>query len=180
MQIEDAQRDVRRAFLCGSAGQLVTAVLWAGSAACSTWMSPRAGMWFLVVACIFIYPLTRLTLALVGHRVSLEARHPMNALGMQTAFVVPFCLPLVGAATLHNRNWFYPAVMLLVGAHYLPFVFMYGMPEFAVLAGVLIAGAMASVFYLHPPFAAPAWFAAASLFAFAVVAWNRSRREGLV
>ena len=34
--------------------------------------------------------------------------------------------------------------MVVVGAHYLPFVFLYGMWEFAVLCGVLVGGGVAS------------------------------------
>ena len=35
-------------------------------------------------------------------------------------------------------------LMVVVGAHYLPFVFLYGMWEFAVLCGVLVGGGVAS------------------------------------
>jgi len=37
--------------------------------------------------------------------------------------------------------------MILVGAHYLPFVFLYGMPLFAVLAGVLVTGGLVVAHY---------------------------------
>ena len=36
-------------------------------------------------------------------------------------------------------NWFFPALMVLVGAHYLPFATLYGMPMLLFLAGILIA-----------------------------------------
>jgi hypothetical protein len=39
--------------------------------------------------------------------------------------------------------------MVVVGAHSLPFVFLYGMPALGALAGVLVAGAVA-VMYLAP------------------------------
>jgi hypothetical protein len=45
---------------------------------------------------------------------------------------------VVFGATLYRHSWFYPAVMIVVGAHYLPFIFMYGMKQFGVLAAVLI------------------------------------------
>lgn len=62
----------------------------------------------------------------------------MNALGMQVAFVLPLSLPLVFAATAYRQNWFYPALMIALGAHYLPFIFMYGMWQFGVLAAKLL------------------------------------------
>ena len=39
---------------------------------------------------------------------------------------------------MYKLNWFYPAFMIIVGAHYLPFVFLYGMRLFAFLAALLI------------------------------------------
>jgi hypothetical protein len=39
---------------------------------------------------------------------------------------VPITLPVAGAAALNQRGWFYPACLIIVGAHYLPFVFRYG------------------------------------------------------
>lgn len=55
------------------------------------------------------------------------AGNPLGPLGMQVAFIIPCSYPVIGAAVLHNVNWFYPAFMVIVGAHYLPFVFLYGM-----------------------------------------------------
>ncbi len=46
---------------------------------------------------------------------------------------------------LYRLNWFFPALMILVGAHYLPFATLYGMRIFMFLAGILIAAGV--VFY---------------------------------
>jgi len=52
---------------------------------------------------------------------------------MQIAFVLPLSMPLLLPVSLYRLNWFFPAMMILLGAHYLPFVFLYGMRMFAVL-----------------------------------------------
>ena len=46
-----------------------------------------------------------------------------------------------GAAALHRPSWFFPACLVIVGAHYLPFVFLYGMCmwKFAALAAAFTA-----------------------------------------
>jgi hypothetical protein len=92
----------------------------------------------LVVVGIFIFPMTQLLLRLIARPVSLPKGHPMNALAMQVAFVLPLSLPLVFAATAYRETWFYPAFMIALGAHYLPFIFLYGMWQFGVLAGFLL------------------------------------------
>ena len=134
-------------------------------------------MILLVVAGFFIFPLTQLLLRLMGHRASLPKGHPMNALAMQTAFIVPICLPLIGGATICHHSWFYPALMILVGAHYLPFIFLYGMPEFAALAGLLIVGGLLFALYFPMRFAAPGWFTACVLIMFGLLANRLAQRR---
>lgn len=169
MDIAHAQRDVRTVFLGGFAGQLVSGVIWFASAAAATWGSPKLGILVLLVGGFFIFPLTQLVLKLMRRPATLPKHHPMNALGMQVAFIVPFTVPVVLAATLHRLNWFYPACMVIVGAHYLPFIFMYGMWQFGVLAAALIAVGWGLGFYTPSAFSAGGWLTAAVLVVFAFV-----------
>ncbi|HEX4006155.1 MAG TPA: hypothetical protein VHX60_08270 [Acidobacteriaceae bacterium] len=172
LTIADAQRDVRRTFLGGFAGQLVAGLIWLFSAALGTWASTRSAILCLVVGGMFIFPLTQLLLRIMGRPTSLQKGHPLNALAMQIAFIVPLCLPLVGAATLHHRNWFYPALMIVVGAHYLPFTFLYGMRQFLVLGALLIGAGLAIGLYLPASFTAGAWVTGALLLIFAFTGRN--------
>jgi hypothetical protein len=88
---------------------------------------------------------------------------------MQVAFIVPLSLPVIGAAALYNINWFYPAFMIVVGGHYLPFIFLYGMWEFGLLASLLLGGG-AAIGLLWPQMFSPgAWFTGIVLLAFALL-----------
>src|ERR1700722_7552984 len=119
MEIAKAQKDVRETFMGGFAGQLVSAAVWGASAAGCTWHSLRLGELVLILGGFFIFPLTQLLLRSMGHAYALPKGHPMNALGMQVAFTLPLTLPLViGIAEFHPA-WFYPALMIVLGAHYL-------------------------------------------------------------
>ena len=169
MEISSAQQDVQFIFLRGSIGQTVSGIIWLVSAALGTWVSERAGILVLVLVGIFIFPLTQLTLRVMGRPAGLSKRHPMNQLAMQIAFIVPLSLPLIGAASLYNINWFYPAFMLVVGIHYMPFIFLYGMWEFAVLCAVLIFGSVGIGMLFPHTFAIGGWFTAIALLLFAVL-----------
>lgn len=153
----------------GFAGQLVSSGVWLLSAAAATWQSPKVAMGALVVAGIFIFPMTQLLLHLLGRPSSLPKGHPMNALAMQVAFVLPLSLPLVFAATAYRQNWFYPAFMIALGSHYLPFIFLYGMWQFGVLAALLIGSGVVIVMYLPSIFSLGGWLTALMLLVFAVV-----------
>lgn len=167
MTVAEAQRDMRIGLLGGFMGQLVSGVLWLASAALATWGTTQAAIVFLVVAGFFIFPLTKLGLRVVGHAARVSPDNPLNGLGMQSAFVLPLSLLLVGAAALYRIEWFYPAFMIALGAHYLPFVTLYGMRMFYALAAILVGAGFALALYLPLHFSAGAWFTAAVLVCFA-------------
>jgi hypothetical protein len=172
MQIADAQRDVRTTFLGGFPGQLVSGLIWLASAILATWSTPRAAILTLILGGMFIFPFTQLLLRLMGRPASLpnaDKRHPMNALAIQTAFIIPILFPLIGAATLHHLYWFYPAVLLVVGAHYLPFTFLYGMRMFLILGGLMIVAGLLTGLYAPTHFSLGGWIGAALLLTFALI-----------
>jgi hypothetical protein len=177
VDISDAQEEVRSVFLGGFAGQLVSSLVWLVSAVLATWRSPKSAIIALVVGGFFIFPLTQLFLRLMGRPASLPKGHPMNALGMQIAFMLPFNLPLVAAATACKLNWFYPAFMMALGTHYFPFIFSYGMPEFGVLAALLIGAGLTIGLYMQSVFSLGAWLTAVVLLFFAFIGRSAALRE---
>jgi hypothetical protein len=60
-------------------------------------------------------------------------------------------------------------MMVIVGAHYLPFIFLYGMPVFAVLGGVLVAGGWMLGLYVRDMMSVGGWLTGMLLVAFAFV-----------
>jgi Family of unknown function (DUF7010) len=176
LEVKQAQNEVREAFAGGSMGQLISGLLWLTSAALATWSSERSAILLLVFGGMFIFPLTQLGLRLVGKQGKLGEDNPLNGLGMQVAFVLPLSLPLVYAAALHNPLWFYPAFMILVGAHYLPFVFLYGMSLFAVLCGVLVAAGLMLGLYGPPIFALGGWTTGGVLLLFSLLSLKFNQR----
>lgn len=167
MTVAEAQEEVRAVFLNGSVGQLVSAVLWLSSVAVATWGTTRQAILVLIFGGMLIFPLTQLLLRLSGRPFTLGAGNPLRHLAMQVAFLVPLTLPVAGGAALHNLNWFYPACAVVVGAHYLPFVFLYGMWQYAVLSGVLLSGGIACALFLPHLFTPGGWFASVVLLLFA-------------
>jgi hypothetical protein len=117
MLIPDAQREVRTVYLGGFVGQLVSGMIRLGSAALATFADPKTGFWALAIGGAAIFPMTQALLRLSGRRASLDRRNPLGYLAMQVAFTVPLVLPLAGAAALYRLGWFYPACLIIVGAH---------------------------------------------------------------
>jgi hypothetical protein len=177
MFIKEAQKEVRSVFLGGFIGQLVAGIIWALSAAVSVWITPRLGMAVLFFVSMLLFPLTQLILKLMGRPAKLSAENTLGQLATQIAFTVPFGFILVGAATLYRENWFFPASMVVVGAHYLPFIFLYGMPQFGILAGLLIAGGVGIGLYGPDMFSLGGWVSAFILIIFAFVGRSAILKE---
>ena len=170
MLIAEAQREIRSAFFGSFVSHLVTGAVWALSAAVSVWIAPRYGMAVLFFAGMMLFPLATLILRAMGRSARLSAGNTLGQLAMQVAFTVPIGFILVAAATLHRQNWFFPASMIIVGAHYLPFIFLYGMWQFGVLAVVLIVGGDGLCLYGPEMFSLGGWLSAVVFVGFAFVA----------
>ncbi|HYL63623.1 MAG TPA: hypothetical protein VE077_13475 [Candidatus Methylomirabilis sp.] len=170
MLVQDAQREVRTVFVGGFWGQLVSSIIWLASAGLGTWVSPKASIWTVVVAGFFIYPLTQLLLRLNGRRASVSPDNPLGKLGMQIAFAGGLPILLLVPVTEFRLTLFYPALMVIMGAHYLPFTFLYGMRIFMPL-GVGLAGCgVVLAFYAPGSFSLGAWIGGCILFVFAWIA----------
>lgn len=179
MLIADAQREVRSVYIGGFTGLLTSAALWSLSAALGTSGSTRQAIMVLVLGGALIHPIAQLLLRLSGGPRSIGANNPMKQLAMQSAWIIPLCLPLVAGTTMYNRNWFYPALMIAVGAHYFPFAFLYGMPHYMALGGVLVAGGVALATMFPHSFALAGWAAAAVFVLFAFPFRVVARRSAL-
>jgi len=177
MDIQDAQREVRSVYVGGFYGQLVSSVIWLVSATLGTWVTPKASILTLVISGFFIFPLTQMLLRLSGRRASVSRENAFHSLGMQIAFVLPFSMLLLVPVGLYNLNWFFPALMILLGAHYLPFATLYGMRMFLFLAGFLIAAGVVIAQYFWGTFSLGAWIAGLALFVFSWIGRCIATRE---
>ncbi|MEI6669715.1 MAG: hypothetical protein WCP29_16320 [Acidobacteriota bacterium] len=177
MDIADAQREIRTRFAGGFYGQLVSGLLWLVSASLATWSTPRSAITALVAGGCFIFLATELLVRVVDGKGPLSAPNSLRHLGMQVAFVLPLSMPLLVPVGQFRLNLFYPAMMILLGAHYLPFVFLYGMRMFAILAALVAGGGIVIAMYFPSSFSVGAWYTSAILVLFAGVGRALVRQE---
>lgn len=177
-QLIDNQREMRIAFLGGFAGQLISGIIWFVASIISVIISKEMGMIVLFFGCMGIFPLTQLTLKLMGREAVVSKENKLWYLSSQVAFTVPINFILVGAIILFHPDWFFPATMIIVGSHYLPFITLYGMKIFGILASTLvilglIIGMIGSTF-----FSLGGWITSVLLIVFAFIGkWQVQKEE---
>jgi hypothetical protein len=175
--LSSAQKEMRSALLGGFAGQLVAGLIWVTSAAISVFSKPQHGMLFLFFGCMAIFPLTQLVLRVMGRSAKVKSENGLWALGSQVAFTVPLNFLLVGAIILYRQEWFYPAAMIVVGTHYLPFITLYGMKIYGALAALLVLSGLGLALYGPPIFSLGGWLTGLMLIIVALLSRRITLRE---
>jgi hypothetical protein len=177
MDLSEAQRESRTVYLGGSVGQFVSGLIWLVSATVATVTEPKIGFWTLAIGGAAIFPLTQALIRLSGRKTSLSKENPLGSLAMQIAFTVPLVLPVAVAAAFYQLGWFYPGCLIIVGAHYLPFMFLYGMKTFGVLASAMLVAGFAIGTQVPQQVVLGGWVGGGILLAFAGVLWMVFRKE---
>jgi hypothetical protein len=176
MNISDAQQEIRCRFHGGFYGQLVSGVLWLLSGFLAVTVGVKSAIIALVFGGFVIFPATELLVRLSGRK-KLSQKNTLSSLGMQVAFVLPFSMLLLVPVTQYRTNLFYPAMMILLGAHYIPFVFLYGMKLFALLAAILIGGGVCIAMSGANTFSTGAWTTGIVLVLFAFLCRKYARGD---
>ncbi len=176
MNIADAQRENRARFQGGFYGQLVSGVLWLASGSLVVTVGIKGAIITLVFGGFLIFPVTE-SLVRLSRMKKLSEANTLRYLGMQVAFVLPFSMLLLVPVTQYRTNLFYPAMMILLGAHYIPFVFLYGMRLFAFLAAILIGGGVCLAMFGANRFDTGAWITGTVLVIFAFLGRMHARSD---
>ena len=150
MTISDSQRDMRSAYYGGAFGMLSSALAWFAAAVVALRVSPERAVWVLFVGAMFIHPIAVLLNKAVGRTGSHQAGNPLGSLAMATTFWLILSCPLAYAASLVHIEWFFPAMLLVIGGRYFTFATLFGTRIYWVcgatlaLAGYLLAKSQAS------------------------------------
>ncbi|MGO1266136.1 MAG: DUF7010 family protein [Microbacterium gubbeenense] len=177
MEVRQAQDDVRRVYRGGFAGPLVSALIWAAASATYQSGSPVTTMTVLFFGGMLIFPLSSLVLKVMGGPSFLPKGHPSSSLAMQSAFTVPLGLLVAIPLGVLEPSLFLPASLIIVGAHYLTFISLYGMWMYGALAGVLVAIGVAAIFAIPALRQASGWVGAGVLLLSAVPLYMSHRAE---
>lgn len=185
MDVSAAQYDMRRGYFSGGPGILASSLAWFAATYAAWRLSPEQSVWVLFIGGMLIHPVGVLISKLVGASGTFSKGNPLGGLAFAGTLWLIFSLPLAYVASLQRIEWFFPAMLLIIGGRYLTFGTLFGMRFYWVL-GLALAGAG---FLLGRAAAAPATTALAGAsfeLVFALVAfglharWSGASKNGAV
>jgi len=145
MTIAEAQRDMRFGYLGGAPGMFASALAWLVAAFVALYGSPKQAVVTLFIGGMLIHPVGVLLTKILRRPGAHTKGNPLGALALESTFWMIMCLPLAYGASLLRSEWFFPAMLLVIGGRYLTFQTMYGMRAYwacgaaLALAGFLLA-----------------------------------------
>jgi hypothetical protein len=141
LRLEAAQQDMRDAYAWGGTGVAVSALAWTTAGAVSMVKSPQHAVWALLIGGMLIHPVSTLLEKALGRRGQHAAGNPLASLAAANTVWLIACLPLAYVVSLQQTEWFFPAMLLVIGGRYLTFALLFGVRLYWALGIALIATA---------------------------------------
>ncbi|MFZ2236099.1 MAG: hypothetical protein WBP11_11585 [Dokdonella sp.] len=149
--IEAAQADMRRGYLWGAPGVLVSGSVWLVAGVVALMVSAQAAVLTLLAGGMIIHPLGIAVIRLLGVSGKHSAGNKLAVLaGEGTFWLVAGCAIAYGMSVL-RIEWFFPAMLLVIGGRYLTFQTLYGVRIYWVLGALLGATGLAFALLRAPP-----------------------------
>lgn len=181
--LTQARADMRSGYCSGGAGILASALAWTAAAGTAAVVSPERAVWVLFIGGMLIHPAGVLFCRLLGASGKHTRGNPLASLAGASTFWLIFSLPLAYGLSLHDIDWFFPAMLLVIGGRYLVFATLFGMRLYWVL-GLALAAAGFALGRSGAPAVVSAIAGAAIEAGFAVTClvlhrrWMRATRDG--
>ena len=175
----DQHSDYRQCHLGGAVYLAVEGILWLLSATFGAAGLIPVAMLILLIGGMFIHPIVAMCSKLLKLP-SPDKSSKLSILITWIALTIPLGLPLIFmATTTGHTNLFFPAFTVLVGAHWLPFVYVYSMNSFIMIAAIMVLTGSFFGFVFTQSFSACGFVAGGILLLFAGIHFFIVRRESL-
>lgn len=167
---------MRLGYYDGAPGMLTSATVRLVAGCVSIWATPYKAIWALFIGGALIHPVSVLLTKLLGRSGKHSPGNPFAALAMATTFWMIMSLPLAYCVSLVHIEWFFPAMLFIIGGRYLTFSTIFGTRVFWV-CGAALALAGFGLGRAYAPVAFGAFAGAGIEGAFAIAIFVMARRE---
>jgi hypothetical protein len=173
----DFATQLRRTYLGAAPHTLYTACIWLAGGVVGEYVSKSSGILFFILAASLTFPGGEVIRKLMKAPNRMSDDNQLGKLFMLSAFGIPLCYPIIYLVCKGNINYFFPAFSVLIGAHYLIFIYGYGMNTFGLMAGLLVGQGTLTALYLPNQFGLSAYLTSAVLFVFGIYHYIKVKQE---
>jgi hypothetical protein len=138
--LSQAQADMRFAYFGGASGMLASSITWLCAAIATIQASPKQAVWVLFIGGMLIHPVGVMISRLFGRPGNHSKGNPLGSLAWASTLWLIFSLPLAYAVSLLRIEWFFPAMLLVIGGRFLVLSSLFGMRIYWA-CGLALAGA---------------------------------------
>lgn len=150
MDIREAQQDLRRAYVGGGPGVIVSALVWLAAGVVERTQGVQTAFIVLFLGGMVIFPGATLLVRGLFRRAKAAAVNPLGATVMECTVAMIGGLVIAWLFLPFRPGWVFPAAAIAVGTHYAVFKTVYGDPVFWLLAGLITAVGFFGIFVDMP------------------------------
>jgi hypothetical protein len=176
MSMRDAQADMRHAYLGGSAGVFASALAWLAAGIVGLAVSPYGAVAALFFGGMLIHPAAILLSKLAGRPGKLRPGNPLAPLALEGTIWMLILIPVALYLAAEWPQYFFIAMLLIIGGRYLTFATLYGTRLYWLLGAALAASAFALI-AIKASVPTAALTGAAIELLFAILLFRLARRE---
>ena len=174
LTFEAAQSDMRHGYLWGAPGVLVSGLVWLAAGLVALLVSDKTAVLVLLFGGAAIHPLAVVLTKVLGHPGRHCAGNKLGGLAAEGTFwLLAGCAIAYGMHVL-RIEWFFPAMLLVIGGRYLTFQTLYGLRLYWVCGALLCAAGLALAL-VRAPAVAGAFAGAAIELIFAALLFVQAR-----
>ena len=153
--VDEAQKEMRHAYYGGGPGVLISGLIWLITGILSYFLTAQMTILIFFFGGMLIHPLGLVASKLLMRSGKHDKHNPFGKLAMESTILLFVGLFIAYSVFQLNPNWFFPIMLMIIGARYLVFQTIYGLKLFWVLGMILIVAGFVSM-RLDLPFQIPA------------------------
>ncbi|MBT8136439.1 MAG: hypothetical protein KJO54_05405 [Gammaproteobacteria bacterium] len=142
MSFAEAQRDMRFAYFNGATGAVVSATAWLAAALVITFVNVSTGIVALLVGGMFIFPVSVVLDKVLRRPGKHSEGNPLGALALEGTIWMILTMAIAIGIALYRVEWFFPAMLLIIGGRYLSFATLFGMKLYWAFGATLAVSAV--------------------------------------
>ena len=175
LTFQAAQADMRRAYFSGAPGVLVSGLVWLAAGFVAASGLEKASVLTLLFGGAAIFPLSIILTKLLGHSGKHTSGNALGGLAAEGTFwLLAGCAIAYGMHVL-RIEWFFPAMLLVIGGRYLTFQTLYGLRAYWACGALLCIAGLARAL-ARAPAVVGAFTGATIELVFAVLMFKQANR----